>query len=340
MSDPKPKKTLDQITQDVLNSQFGISDADLSLLFEDPSTDLTPSPTPATTTPSVETVTEPVEPEPETTPVVTPAPVIPAPIIPSATPPEPSRPVEPVPDKSKDVESSLTAQKEQIAQMQALLQELLKRSQAPETAKPVATDPNVDIDDQQIIEKPKETITKLVQGILKVVLPAAFSEYDTEISKRQTMDEFRRTHKDFDELRPIMRQIVLENPTVNNDVSALPRVYQEAKDRKAAMLESMRRELNIPIVPVTPAPAASVQPALSEEDMLAKLEQRIVEKIRKRRAALAATSPTGEPVLPVARMTPIQKEAPKTEADIMFEAMLKAGVPSTDFLRNVETVKK
>jgi hypothetical protein len=33
-------------------------------------------------------------------------------------------------------------------------------------------------------------------------------------------------------------------------------------------------------------------------------------------------------------------EVPKTEADIMFEAMLNAGVPSSGFLKDVETVKK
>ncbi len=334
MSD-KPKKTLDQITQDVLNSQFGITDADLSLLFEDTSTDKsTPSPTPAATTPSAETVTEPVVTEPEVTPIVTSTPVIPAPIVPSVTPPEPNRQATVPDNKSKDLESSLNNQKEQIAQMQMLLKELLKRSQGTEPAasRTVIPDPLADIDDQSIIEKPKETITKLVQGILKVVLPAAFAEYDVQISKRQTMDAFRGNHSDFDELRPVMRQIVLENPTVNDDISALPRVYQEAKDRRTTMLDTMRKELNIPITPIVPV--------VSEEDVLAKLEQRIVEKIRKRRAALAATSPITEPVLPVTRMTPIAKEVPKTEADIMFDAMMKAGVPSSGFLRDVETVKK
>jgi hypothetical protein len=338
MSDTPTKKTLDQITQDVLNSQFGISDADLSLLFEDQSTDKTPVPTTTVTTPSNATVTEPAPEEPVVAPVVTPAPVEPAPVVPSVTPPEPNRQVETVPDK---FESSLNAQKEQIAQMQLLLQELVKRSQVTEPAapKPVVTpnNPLDEVDDQAIIEKPKENIVKLVQGILKVVLPAAFSEYDVQVTKRQAMDQFRKDHADFDELRPIMRQIVLENPPVNDDVAALPRVYQEAKNRKAAMLEAMRKDLNIqpPAPPAPPTP-----PAIPEEEMLAKLEQRIVEKIRKRRAALVATSPTTEPVQPVTRQTPTPVEVPKTEADIMFEAMLNAGVPSSGFLKDVETVKK
>lgn len=103
------------------------------------------------------------------------------------------------------------------------------------------------------------------------------------------------------------------------------------------MLEAMRKDLNIQ----PPAPVVTpVSPAIPEEEMLAKLEQRIVEKIRKRRAALVATSPTTEPVQPVTRQTPAPAAAPKTEADIMFDAMMKAGVPSSGFLRDVDTVKK
>jgi hypothetical protein len=283
-------------------------------------------------------VTEPAPAEPVVAPVVTPAPVEPATVVSSVTPPEPNRQVETVPDK---YESSLNAQKEQIAQMQLLLQELVKRSQVTEPAAPkpavIPNNPLDEVDDQAIIEKPKENIVKLVQGILKVVLPAAFSEYDVQVGKRQAMDQFRKDHADFDELRPIMRQIVLENPSVNDDVSALPRVYQEAKNRKIAMLEAMRKDLNIQ----PPAPVVTpVSPAIPEEEMLAKLEQRIVEKIRKRRAALVATSPTTEPVQPVTRQTPAPAAAPKTEADIMFDAMMKAGVPSSGFLRDVDTVKK
>jgi hypothetical protein len=99
------------------------------------------------------------------------------------------------------------------------------------------------------------------------------------------------------------------------------------------MLEMMRKELNIPMT----SPAQPAQPAVSEEDVLSKLEQRIIEKIRQRKAASAASSPSSTPVSPVDRMTQTPKELPKSEDDLMFEAMLKAGVPSRGFLKDVET---
>jgi hypothetical protein len=39
-------------------------------------------------------------------------------------------------------------------------------------------------------------------------------------------------------------------------------------------------------------------------------------------------------------MTTTPRETPKSEADLMFDAMLKAGVPSSSFLKDVETTKK
>jgi hypothetical protein len=330
----RPAKTMEQITQDVLNSPFGIDDETLSALFADESTTKTLHPTTkAPTTPSEETATEPdavstrVE---ESTPVQETVPPIPA--------PEPARGgSDSSLAKVKELEETLKAQQMDAEQIKAMLQELARRAQVNAVPAQAPSDPFAEIDDQAIIESPKESILKLMGTMLKIALPAAFMEYDQAVINRRAMEEFRNSKPDFDELRPIMRQIVLENPSANNDPTALPRIYEEAKRRKAVQVEAIKRELNLtPATPSMPAPV----PAVSEEELLAKLEQRIAEKIRKRRAASGASSPTAAPVHPTERLTVVPKEIPKTEAEILLEAMLNAGTPSETFLRGVDTVKK
>ncbi len=335
MTEPiKPKKTLDQIVNDTLSSNFGISDEDLQLLFEEPAAEPATAPTPATATPTVEPVT-PTPPAAEPT-----APAVSTAVTePVVSPPEPLPVGEPTPDKSKDLENSLKAANDQIGHLSTIVQELLRKSQATGT-EPVKTqtDPLADIDDQAIIAAPKESIVKLVNTMLRNTLPAAFTEYDTIRNTREFMDKFKSGHSDFDELRPLMRQIVSENPATNDNAAALPRVYEEAKSRKLAALEAMKRELNIPATAPVTAPSA---PRLSEEEILAKLEKRIVENIRKRRSAsVPLTTDQTTPVSPTDRMAPREPTKPMTEEEKMFDEMLNAGLPSTNFLKGLEVAAK
>ena len=337
----KTTKTLEQITQDVLNSHFGITDEDLTALFADTTTDKGVSPNTSPVTPSTETATEPAKPV-AVAPVETPKPAeTPAPAVPPTQLPEPGR----AGSVSPETEKNLKSQAEQIAKLQLALQELQKRPQVqhvatPQTTQPVQqTSPLDEIDDQAIIEKPKESIVKLMNAMLRVALPAAFVEYDTAVSKRAAMENFRREHSDFDELRPIMRQIVLENPAQNDNPDALPRIYEEAKQRRLTYLESLKKELGVQ--PAAPQSSTSApQPQLSEEELLTKLEQRIAEKIRKRRAGAGTASPTSQPVLPTERMAVPSSGPEPTEADKMMEAMLKAGTAAESFLKGIDTVKK
>lgn len=333
MTEPKSKKTLDQIVNDTLSSNFGISDADLQLLFEDPVVEPTIDPTPATAIPTVEPAT-PTPPAAEPT-----APAVSTVIVPPVVNvPEPPQPVVPTTDKSKDLENSLKMANDKIAQLSIAVQELLRKSQVPGTEPvKIQTDPLADIDDQAIIAAPKESIVKLVNAMFKNTLPAAFTEYDTIRNTKESLDKFRLEHSDFDELRSLMRQIVSENPATNDNCAALPRVYEEAKGRKAAALEAMRKELNIPATPApTPVPSA---PKLSEEEILAKLEQRIVENIRKRRNA-SVPSASSAPVSPIDRMAPRDVAKPMTEEEKLFDDMLKAGPPSANFLHGLDLAAK
>lgn len=325
----KQQKTLEQITQDVLNSHFGITDDDLVALFADTTAEQTTGPATGQANSQDVQAAAPTE------------------TTETAMPQEPSAstqvPPTVAPDHGRagslppDLDATIKTQQQQIEKLQLMLQELAQRAAAQTRsaeAESKVANPLDEIDDQQIIEKPKESIVKLVNTIMKVVLPAAFAEYDAALNARAMMEEFRRTHPDFDELRPIMRQIVLEDPATNDNPAALPRVYEEAKRRKAAVLDALKREL-------AGQPTASGREGQpSEEELLAKLEQRIADKIRKRRAGAGAASPVSQPVQPPARMAPTTKEMPKSEADALIEAMLAAGSPSERFLRDVDTTKK
>ena len=329
----KPRKSLDQIVNDTLNSNFGISNEDLATLFEDEPAQVTP-PTPVAT-PSVETATPPA-----------PAaiPVAPAPAAESTiTPPEPPR-AEPISNRDKDLEDKLTATKEQLSGLTTLVQELVRRTQIKPESTKADNKPNPldEITDQDIIERPKESVVKAMRAILGEVLPKAFQEYDTATTARQTIGQFASQHADFNELRPIMRQIVSEDPANNDNMAALPRVYEEAKRRKVAALEAMKKELNIPAPAATPASApAPATPQLSEEELMTKLEQRLAEKIRKRRAASGAlTNDQTAPVSPTERQNTPTREKPLTEDEKLFDDMLKSGPPSTQFLKSLDLVSR
>lgn len=339
MSDVKPKKTLDQIVQDTISSNFGISDADLQLLFEDPPPEMAHDNEPANATPPVE-----VEPQPGATEPVEPTePVKPATdAIPPKTNPEPSREGDTTPKESSlQISKDLQLTKEQLGQLSTVVQELLKKSQTPRPAE-ATNQPNPldEIDDQVIIEAPRDTILKMIDLRLKSVLPAAFVEYDTAVTVRSSLEKFRAEHPDFDELRPVMRQIVAENPAANDNPAAIPRIYDEAKKRKTAALEAMRKELGVQPTPPTPTPAPAA-PAVSEEELLGKLETRLREKIRQRRNASGTLSEgQNTPVHPTDRQAPKTVEKPRTEAEIMFDDMMAAGPPSTQFLKGLELIAK
>jgi hypothetical protein len=329
----KPKKSLDQIVSDTLNSNFGISNDDLATLFEDEPTQATPPIEPAT--PPIEAATPPA-------PAATP--VAPAPAAASTTnTPEPQR-VEPIPVQTKEWEKDITSTKEQLAGLTTLVQELVRRTQIKPESPKADNKPNPldEITDQDIIERPKESVVKAMRAILGEVLPKAFQEYDTATTARQTIGQFATQHADFNELRPIMRQIVSEDPANNDNMAALPRVYEEAKRRKVAALAAMRKELAIPEATVeTPAPAAPATPQLSEEELMTKLEQRLAEKIRKRRAASGAlTNSQTAPVSPTERQATPIREKPLTDDEKLFEDMMNSGPPSTQFLKSLDLISK
>lgn len=335
----KPKKTLDQIVNDTLSSNFGISDADLQLLFNDPAATTAPDQTSANATLTVEPVTAPPPAAEPTAPAASPTVTLPAVSMPEPPPTVPT--VEPVStmDKSKDIEDSLKSMRDELRQLATIVQEQsTRRSQAPGTEPANATpDPLDEIDDQAIIQSPKENVVKATYAILKKVLPAAFAEYDTARATREFLDRFRSEHPDFDELRPLMRQVVAENPAVNDNFPALPRVYEEAKKRRLTALEAMRKELNIPSGPVSTTTA----PPLSEEEIVAKVAKQLKEEITKRRQAAVPLTPSQTtPISPSDRQTPNVTTKPMTEEEKMFQEMLDSGPPSTKFLHGLDLISK
>jgi hypothetical protein len=74
---------------------------------------------------------------------------------------------------------------------------------------------------------------------------------------------------------------------------------------------------------------------------MTKLEQRLAEKIRKRRAASGAlTNSQTAPVSPTERQATPIREKPLTDDEKLFEDMMNSGPPSTQFLKSLDLISK
>jgi len=329
MSDA-PKKSIDELTQDVLASGIGLlSDKDLETLFGDigavpqrnPETPLSPPPVAAIATPGIQ---DPKPGEPGT-------PAIAEPDVLSQIPEE---------FRDKDVPTSLGKITKSIAEAKAAasqkdkeiedLRELvntLKQPVAPTQTAQTPTDPNADpdddIDDTMIIEKPKENIKKLIERISARMMVLGLTQYDTLSKRERTIERFSETHPDFNILRPEMAQIVKEYPQLNQDPNALSKIYDIAK------LRVTKRNTELAQVGRPVAPAAIVTtPAIDQKELMTKAVEQakieILEGLKKRRAASGISS--GSPAISQdQRNTDALKTIPQTEEDQIFNAILDSG---------------
>ncbi|MEM2991146.1 MAG: hypothetical protein QXQ02_08205 [Halobacteria archaeon] len=319
------KKTIEQLTQDVFSSGMGLSLDDLNKIFEEESPQTTTQPPQQQTG---EGQPESVSEEEKATPPPAEGATV-APQSPSSTAQSVTGGISP------ELEALIREQAKQIQELKLALESLRKEPQPfqhPTLQPPVKEaekNPLDEIDDQDIITEPKKNIVRIVKEVLKSDLPAAFMEYDSLLQKRIMMEEFRKSHPDFDELRPIMRQVVMENPALNYDPDALPKVYEEAKRRVMAMkntiLEAIKKEAAQTVKP-EPQPAP-----ISEDELLNKLERRIAEKLSKRRAGAGTASPTTQPVSPFERVAEQSKPQTQNEVDEIIAEMLKAAPPAEHF---------
>ncbi len=303
MAKEKPRKTLEELQREVMDSGSGLtSDEDLRVLFsgDEPVTE----PTDAGTNKPAQQVAQQG------------APVESAPVVPEPGATDVSAPHG---NKESVLEAELAKRDGEIEKLRNLLEEL-KRPQIDTPTQPtqqvVKQEPEEDdgIDDTSIIEKPKETITKMLQRerakimeeAAKLVV-AGLTHYDGYQSKKETLRRFRDAHPDFDSLRGEMATVLKEYPQLNNDPNALPKLYELAKQNVAKRTESLKKDVGI-----------------DKEQLKTEIYNEIVEGIRKRKAASGAL-PGSPPVSPDTRGNSEPKVLPLTPDEEILEAMLKSG---------------
>lgn len=327
-------KTLDQLVKQVQDSQQGlISQDELMALFREEEPAASNSP-------------------PQQQPVVAaPQPIPQAPAA-SAAPPavpvqgEPNDILGRVPEKfrDKDVATSLEKfsnsyleleqarqkDREELARLRELVEGLSRTpasTSQPQTQVPIQGTPTDDIefDDVEYLEKPKETIRKTVEKMATKIAAQAISNYHnvlTETARRQQlMTDFRKEHSDFDTYVEDMRAIIQARPDLDNNPNALPTIYEFAKQRYSKRIEAMKTQLGVQ--PQQTTMTDEVKQALLKE-ATERAKKEIFEEVAKRRNA-SGTVPSGNPTTPQQRVEDQPREKPKTYGEELFDAMMASG---------------
>ncbi len=328
-------KTLDDLAKQVIDSQAGLMSVDDLKVFFD---DVPPAPNPIN-----QTAVEPA-----------PAPAPPASTVTPTTPVEPvvSQPnvLEFVPEKFNDgntvtsvqkltksygeLEAELRKEREEKANLNNMLQNLSNQPVPEPTFQPTipqAIDDVDDVEDSMFFDKPKEATTRVSERISKKVasevaasMLIAYHNALTEASKRiQFVEAFKAQHPDFGKYREDMAAILRARPDLDKNAQNLPMVYEMAKARYTARLNSMRQELGVAPAPsdTPPAPAPT---QLTEAELIEKAKAAILAEIGRRKAASGITGGV-PPTSPQVRATPTVTEVPKTAEDQIFDEMMGSG---------------
>lgn len=324
-------KSLEELAKTVIDSQEGlVSTADLEALFSDGV--VTPTPT------SVQSTAGTV-----------PNPTITAPS--SATsplPPGETRQEEPlisefIPEKFRDkdpkvamqkwhksyseLESELARQKDEMSNLNKIVKTLSEPEPRPITTptQPIVQAIDDDVEDSTFFDKPKEATSKIAAKIAaQTVL-----QYHNVMERARKVQDFRGLHKDFDELRSEMTDILKARPDLDQNVDNLPYVYDTAKKMRTKKLEQMREALGIQ-PSITPQPAPAPVTTVTAEQMVEiekkafdKAKEALLEELKRRRAAsgnLGSTTTT-----PSARTQPTTTTKPKSDEDVVMDEMMAAG---------------
>lgn len=217
-----------------------------------------------------------------------------------------------------ETRSAMSNQAKELQELRDLVESLRQPASAvphepqPHRADQPQEDPDEDIDDSMIIEKPKEMIKKLAQREAARIAIAALTQYDTAARRERAIEAFRTSHPDFDGLRDEMGAVVKEYPQLNRDPNALPKIYDLAKKRAEKKMEALRVSMGATSTPI------------NEEEIIAKAVDRIKQEVAKRRSA-SGTLPAGQGVSPDQRVTSPQRTIQKTPDEQLFDEILNSG---------------
>lgn len=317
----KPRKTIEQLTQDVLESGVGLmTDKDLETLFSEE--------TPANPG-QAQTQTQSLPPTQVGNQAQTGTPGTPATGTPGAV--DSNGIVQTPQGDQGSLDQETKSLREQVAQQNARIEQLtnlMESLKQPEQQyqQPVQQqtqeDPDSDIDDAIIIEKPKENIKKLAQREAARIVIAALTNYDSSARRERAIEAFKATRPDFDGLRPEMSKIVKEFPQLNRDPDALPKIYELAKTRAAKKNQELRTGLGLDQMD---ALKKEIQELKAQSGMtVEQAKAKLLEEIKKRRSA-SGTLPASSAISQDDRATMSSKTTPLTPEEKQFDDILNSG---------------
>ena len=319
----KPVKSIEDLAKEVLDTQEGLKSVDdLKTLFE------TPRPQPAVAPAVPQQVAEP-----------TPAPTAVAPTVtvpPTVEPPKGEPDVLGlVPEKFRDkdvqtaigkftksyadLEAELKKEKDERANMQKIIDSLAAPKPSVTPSIPLPTEEA--FDDAAVFEKPVEVITKIAEKIAsqKVL------QYHADNERAKYIENFRAQHKDFDQVRPEMMEVLAVRRDLDSDQRNLPIVYELAKQLKAKKIADLRASLGLaasqPVAQPTPTPA----PVPEDRE---KLKEELLEAIRselQKRKAASGIQGGSTPVNPTDRLQPAPTQKTLTPEEAILAEMLASG---------------
>lgn len=336
----KKKGTLQELTERVHGGLELLSDQDLAVLFEEAGGELQ---------------NEPITEEPKE-PSVAPAPAEPAP--PAGEPAKGQADLmNLVPEKFRDkdeaaslnkmvkalqeAEASLTQKSQELSQLQNVVQELsTKPSQPVPTYQPMYPktepkkgEPEPEIDDASFFENAVENSRRIAREEARKATVEGLREYDTFSIRRNTLERFKVDHPDFDNYRNEFVEACRMHPEWDNDLSALPKLYEAAR----AIAQARARVIN-------PQPQPQSQPVIDVEKLKAeiraeleassydKARQDILNEINRRKAATGIISSTSA-VTPQDRINAPGKTREMTAEEKILDEMMKSGPKALDVLR-------
>jgi len=216
-----------------------------------------------------------------------------------------------------DIEAELQKQKDELAQMNKLVQSLSQPSSTPQIpAAPTAPGIGDDVDDTQVWEKPKESVIKLASKVAAAQI-LAYHELQERV---KYVEAFKQSHPDFDSYKEDMMVILRSRPDLDRDYHNLPAVYEASKARYSQRLSEMKSKMGLE----TPAPPPPINVEEIERRAYEKARKAIEDEFAKRQAASGIMG-SGTPVSPDARVTPAPPAKPKSVADQVIEDMLASG---------------
>jgi hypothetical protein len=175
-------------------------------------------------------------------------------------------------------------------------------------------------DDISFLEKPRAEARKEALRVLMnegpKIMAHMLNRYDTIKTRQVIVDEFKKTHPDFDMYRDEMMVVFRENPWLDQDITQLPRAYEMAKEKFAAKQRG--------VSPTTPATQTPSQPAVDVNALRASIKAELLEEVRKRRAAGGVTGGSA-PVTSQQRSNENPRQQSATEEDRIWEDMMNSG---------------